>query len=116
MEVERERRVAGEVLLRNGHMERDCLRRDSMVVEWVVELLDPFWVLSQRGVLCKRQEGDMKRWSDGLMDYYGIQLRLSVAARAHVGKDGGVLIIYRLVTTIWGGHSSGRCINQSKSP
>ena len=30
--VERERRVAGEVLLRNGHMERDCLRRDSIAL------------------------------------------------------------------------------------
>ena len=29
--VERERRVAGEVLLRNGHIERDCLRSASIV-------------------------------------------------------------------------------------
>lgn len=31
VEVERERRVAGEVLLRKGHIERDCRRRDSMI-------------------------------------------------------------------------------------
>ena len=29
--VERDRRVAGDVLLRVGHMERDCLNRASMV-------------------------------------------------------------------------------------
>lgn len=29
--VERDRRVAGDVLLRKGHMERDCLRRASIV-------------------------------------------------------------------------------------
>ena len=31
MAVERDRRVAGDVLLRKGHMERDCLRRASIV-------------------------------------------------------------------------------------
>ena len=32
VEVERERRVAGEDLWRNGHMERPCLRRASIVI------------------------------------------------------------------------------------
>ena len=30
--MERDRRVAGDVLLRKGHIERDCLRRDSIVM------------------------------------------------------------------------------------
>lgn len=31
--VERDRRVAGDVLLRKGHMERDCLSRASMMID-----------------------------------------------------------------------------------
>ncbi len=30
--MDRDRRVAGDVLLRKGHIERDCLRRDSIVM------------------------------------------------------------------------------------
>ena len=33
VEVERDRRVAGDVLLRKGHMERDCLNRASIVMD-----------------------------------------------------------------------------------
>jgi len=32
VDVERERSVAGEVLLRKGHIERDCLRRASIAI------------------------------------------------------------------------------------
>ena len=42
VEVERERRVAGEVLLRKGHIERDCLRRASIVIIGTVGLLSGF--------------------------------------------------------------------------
>ena len=32
--VERERRVAGEVFFKNGHMDFDCRRTESMVAIW----------------------------------------------------------------------------------
>ena len=38
--VERDRSVAGDVLLRNGHMERDCLRRDSIEVIQMIEMIE----------------------------------------------------------------------------
>lgn len=31
VEVDKDRKVAGEVLFKNGHMERPCLRRASMI-------------------------------------------------------------------------------------
>ena len=44
VEVERERSVAGEVLLRNGHMERDCLRSVSIAITDASGLLLVFFL------------------------------------------------------------------------
>lgn len=38
VEVERERRVAGEVLLRKGHIERDCRSSVSILARWITFL------------------------------------------------------------------------------
>ena len=38
--MERDRRVAGDVLLRKGHMDRDCLRRASIVEDSELDLVD----------------------------------------------------------------------------
>ena len=43
--VERDRRVAGEVLLRKGHMERDCLSRVSIVKSVVCSMIGYYLVL-----------------------------------------------------------------------
>ena len=36
--VERERRVAGDVLLRKGHIERDCLSKASIMKFWMYDV------------------------------------------------------------------------------
>ncbi len=61
-----ERSVAGEVLLRNGHMERECLKRDSMVVmmfdEQLFQLLEYEPNLEMLMLIreIERQRGDAK--------------------------------------------------------